>query len=191
MLIPTWPCRQCGKPHTEHPLRYPRLLPDLEHIARVCRQKDFVAHIPKRAISLRAPWVYAILHLGKDIENRSLSFPKRPGWYWLHASLFGGGPATMAAETEAMVTMANRAEAGYHPVKTTTLNAMRGNICGIVQIIGHTTESTSPWFVGPLGLTLGERVALPTLVPAKGALGLWRVQPETLEQLRVVVKGDA
>lgn len=38
------------------------------------------------AISLYAPWAWAILHLGKDVENRSLGFPRVNGWVWLHCS---------------------------------------------------------------------------------------------------------
>lgn len=50
------------------------------------------------AISVRAPWAWALMFGGKDVENRSPSFPMRfrgapvLGDVWVHASLWPGGP---------------------------------------------------------------------------------------------------
>jgi hypothetical protein len=38
-----------------------------------------------KALSIKQPWVHAILHEGKDIENRSWQRSFR-GWLALHAS---------------------------------------------------------------------------------------------------------
>jgi len=43
---------------------------------------------PWRALSIRQPWAYAILHLGKDIENRPWRTNFR-GPLLIHASLKG------------------------------------------------------------------------------------------------------
>jgi len=39
-----------------------------------------------KAISIRAPWWWCILHAGKRIENRHLGFPRYTGPILLHAS---------------------------------------------------------------------------------------------------------
>jgi hypothetical protein len=47
-------------------------------------------------LSLHAPWLWAIMHAGKDIENRGPTFPRRfrgqpvVGDVWLHASKWPG-----------------------------------------------------------------------------------------------------
>lgn len=74
--------------------------------------------LPQLAISVHAPWAWALLYGGKDVENRSPSFPMRHrgdpvlGEVWLHASLWPGrGPlrdfsdakAAFVAEGQRMV----------------------------------------------------------------------------------------
>ncbi len=54
--------------------------------------------LPTRAISLHAPWAWALMFAGKDVENRSCRQPGKPGGYtfpsnvlgrvWVHASLW-------------------------------------------------------------------------------------------------------
>jgi len=47
--------------------------------------------LPTRAISLHAPWAWALMR-GKDVENRSRGFPKTvTGRVWVHASLGSTG----------------------------------------------------------------------------------------------------
>jgi hypothetical protein len=74
--------------------------------------------LPRLAISVHAPWAWALLYGGKDIENRAPNFPMRHrgapvlGDVWLHASLWPGrGPlrdfsdakAAFVAEGQRMV----------------------------------------------------------------------------------------
>lgn len=144
-------------------------------------------HQISRAISLYAPWVWAILHAGKDIENRSLRFPRRTGWVWLHASKFGASIWDMDYEAQEMIYTAKRA--GYDKdaagrLTLGMLQEMRGHILGAVEIVGHATETTSPWHVpGQLGLKLGKRFAIHNPVSARGALGFWAVPNDVLDEL--------
>src|SRR5690606_6789204 len=97
-MIPDWPCHYCGEPYEAHKA-------GAHDLSRECQGKrlGFAPVVPERAISLHAPWVDAILRLGKDIENRALNFPRQTGWFWLHASLFGKSPEQMNREVAAMV----------------------------------------------------------------------------------------
>jgi len=61
-----------------------------------------------------------------------------------------------------------------NPPTVEHLLSLRGQICGAVEVLGRVTSSRSLWFVGPTGLQLGRRFALPKLVPAVGALGVWK-----------------
>jgi hypothetical protein len=129
------------------------------------------------AISLYAPWVWAILHLGKDVENRSLGFPLRKGWVWLHASKTLSRPKMLEemACVEYMAGLAGKSSMVDADFSLPRLQAMQGHIIGAVEVTGKVLESTSPWFVGPAALTLGRRLLLPQPIATKGALGIWPV----------------
>ena len=134
------------------------------------------------AISLYAPWAWAILHLGKDVENRGLYFPAYQGWVFLHASKTLTRPK-MVAEMAAVERMAGRAGKSsmvQADFSVDRLMAMQGHIVGLVELTGKVLSSESPWFVGPAGLTLGRRMTLVTPVPAKGALGIWRAPADVI-----------
>jgi hypothetical protein len=144
--------------------------------------------MPNRALSLYAPWCVAILRLGKDIENRNWRSCAFRGDFWIHASLFGAarGMADMMDEWESVKGIAREAGASFDgcPTKLGELMAMRGHIVGRARVVDAMNESGSPWFCGPLGLVLADPVPLAVPVPAKGALGFWRVPAPVLEQLK-------
>ncbi len=150
--------------------------------------------IPTRVLTLYAPWLYAILHFGKDIENRGRSFPgpSKPEWVWLHASKSQTERQTLD-EFYAVEGMTYRAH-GYYPQGQLALHDllnMRGRVCGLVEIGPKVLTSASPWFVGSAGLPLGARVALP--VPSQiinGALGLWSL-PDGIGAELAAQAGDA
>lgn len=53
---------------------------------------------------------------------------------------------------------------------------LRGGIIGSVDVLGVTSKSSSPWFMGPRGLMLKD--AKPCeFVPSVGALGLFKWAP--------------
>lgn len=139
------------------------------------------------AISLYAPWAWAILHWNKRVENRHRNFPRQHiGPVWLHASLFGKKPEDMLDEWHSVQAMAERA-GEPKPERGVTLQNlldMRGKIVGRVNVTGYVDESPSGWFVGPTGLVLSDPIEVPEMVPCRGALGLWRVPESVLAELR-------
>ena len=85
-----------------------------------------------KALSIKQPWVHAILRQGKNIENRSWTTAYR-GWLALHAS---GRP-----RRDAIFPPGIRA-ADLHEVDYSA-------ICGVAQIVDVVTNSRSKWFWHP------------------------------------------
>jgi len=157
-----------------------------------------VTELPVRVLSLWAPWCWAILHAGKDIENRMRSFPRSfVGEFWLHASLWPGTrkPLSRGKQEElieqfqAALAMSGKPRDAFPPLTLGDLDGMRGKIVGRVTVTGYVEESASPWFVpGSLGLQLTRPHALREPVSAVGAQGWWFATPDEMQQLRDAAK---
>ncbi|MFD7667764.1 hypothetical protein [Streptomyces sp. NPDC059788] len=125
-----------------------------------------------RGITIKQPWVTAILHGGKRVENRPRSWA--PGWRLLHA----------AAQTD-------RA-AVRDPLVARTIGGRelptRG-VLGIVRITGchtDTGEPCSPWAQPDrIHVGLDDVHVLPLPIPCGGQLGPWRVPLPVFEQILV------
>lgn len=125
-----------------------------------------------KAISIRQPWVWAILFAGKDIENRD--WPTRyRGPILIHAS-----KGMTRYEYEACLATCHRISE-THPFPPGLAmpgfdELQRGGIVGQVEIVDCVSESPSPWFFGRYGFVLRNPKLLP-FRPLKGALGLFDV----------------
>lgn len=123
---------------------------------------------PDIAISVRQPWAWAIIHAGKDIENRSAGAVQymRPltGRRAIHASK----GMTKSEYDDAKEFMRS---IGVHCPDAGEL--LRGGIIGSVEIVGAVKESESRWFFGPRGLVLRDPQPC-KFVPSVGALGYFR-----------------
>ena len=135
-----------------------------------------------KALSIRAPWWWFILHGGKDIENRSWPTTYR-GPVLVHASKWWS-LRDVAEDTETAVRM-NRAADGPRgaSVSFRDMRDSGGNIVGRVEIIDCVTESRSPWFFGEYGFVLANPVAFDTPIPCKGMLGFFSVPDNVKERL--------
>lgn len=159
-----------------------------------------MSELPTRALSLYAPWAWAIICAGKDVENRNwfaagrgfFGDAKFRGSFWIHASLFGGDRGRKLEDLEdeisSMLDMARDAgcDSGTPAEVLQWCLGARGKIVGSARVTGAVSASSSPWFVGPMALTLAEPVASRLQVPVRGALGFWTVSPDVLAQLREV-----
>lgn len=136
-----------------------------------------------RALSIRQPWVWAILHAGKLIENRHWHCHYR-GPVWLHASKWWNEREVRECLQEDVyptatvtgVTLSMSIDEALREVR-----AQLGGIVGRARIVGCIQGSRSPWFMGAHGFVLADVVALPRLIPCRGALGLFDV-PSDVEQ---------
>jgi hypothetical protein len=122
-----------------------------------------------KAISIRQPWAWAILHAGKDIENRDRRWNLR-GRIVVHAS------ATMTrAEMAAIDDIASFTGLKVPIVADFRAGGLLGALIGTVEIIDCVREYPSRWLFGPFGLVLREPRSFKTPIPYKGALGVMDV----------------
>lgn len=164
------------------------------------------------ALSLRQPWAFAVLHLGKRIENRtSWRSCKYRGPIWIHAAKW---PRASLDELEAKPDRADiaeyldavdamlemRAKTDHVLDGTVTHRKLlehRGGVVGratIVDVIsgpidlaravkvGIVAPSQSAWHMGGFALVLDDVRPVP-FVECKGALGLFGVSPAIAEKL--------
>lgn len=114
--------------------------------------------LPELAISVRQPWAWAIIHAGKDIENRSwhsrkparrhLPIGKR---ICIHAAQ--GMTKAEYEDGAELITKLHGSCAKPHEL-------VRGGIIGTVLVKGGLTHSHSPWFFGPFGIVLADPQAV-------------------------------
>ncbi len=135
-----------------------------------------------KALSVRAPWWWAILHLGKDIENRE--WPTRlRGRILLHASTW----YVERDVREDINCIDGIVRAGMDDLLADdnpreVFSRSAGCIVGSVEIVGCVTQSQSPWFYGKYGFLLRDPVAFLEPIPVKGALGFFDVPDSLLEE---------
>jgi hypothetical protein len=137
--------------------------------------------LPKLALSVRQPWAWAILHAGKDIENRS--------WQAVNHGLRQRGRIAIHAakgmtrdEYEDARDFIDRT--GSCCLCPDAVNLERGGIIGSVEVIDVVSESSSPWFFGPRGLVLRDPQPCP-FIPAVGQLGYFewkRAEPSIVPE---------
>ena len=138
----------------------------------------FVDKLPARALSIRAPWWWFILHGGKDIENRD--WPTRfRGTVAIHASKWWS-LEQVAFDSETAVhcriqanTPSTRAETTYRQMRD-----VGGCLVGTVDIVDCVTKSDSPWFFGNYGFVLANPNPLAVPVSCKGALGFFAIDSD-------------
>jgi hypothetical protein len=148
-----------------------------------------------KALSIRQPWAWAILHAGKDVENRDWYTPFR-GKFAIHAAK----GMTKDEYREAMAYIRHRFVANVlrNPV-TVQLGEgrlslasgelvtpgfseiTRGAIVGVAYVTDCVQACNSPWFQGLWGFEIENVIALPEPIPCKGALGFWDA-PEVIVQ---------
>tara|TARA_R110002012_G_C11673164_1_gene613290 strand:+ start:4579 stop:5049 length:471 start_codon:yes stop_codon:yes gene_type:complete len=134
--------------------------------------------LPALAISIRQPWAWAIVHAGKDIENRSWSTKFR-GRVCVHAAqgMTKGEYADASSFITSTLVSAPSQEwlLKWHGVCAAPYIVKRGGIIGTVEIVDCVAESESPWFFGRYGFVLRDPEPV-EFIQVKGALGFfdWR-----------------
>lgn len=136
-----------------------------------------------RAISVRQPWAHAIIHGGKDIENRGRATGHR-GLVLIHASAgMERGEFDRAAGF-----MVDRGLVGPWADGMRYRAVDRGGIIGAAELIACVRESDSPWWMGPVGLVLRDARPLP-FTPCRGTVTpmCWEVPASVAESLSGLV----
>lgn len=125
-----------------------------------------------KALSVRQPWAWLIVHGGKDIENRTWRTDYR-GPLLIHASAFRHCEQDLAALRWIRLRFGNLHGFSDMPLLR---RLERGGIIGRVFLQGCVREDSSPWFEGPWGWQLSRPEALP-FQAMKGSLGLFEATP--------------
>ena len=134
-----------------------------------------------KALSIRAPWWWFILHGGKDIENRDWSARYR-GPVLIHASKWWSLKRVEEEATFAECLV--RAGEGSGRITYRKMRDAGGCIVGRAEIVDCVTQSDSPWFAGEYGFVLANPVAFAKPVPCKGMLSFFTVPEEVLAQIK-------
>ncbi|GGZ31810.1 hypothetical protein [Asticcacaulis endophyticus] len=133
--------------------------------------------LPHFALSIRQPHAYAIMHLGKDIENRNWKArTELPLDICIHASL-GMKREDMSDAFEFIDKAAPLGSPREHLRRQNKIltDARFGGIVAVATITEIVTEDDSPWFQGRYGYRLAN-VSPVKFIPLVGALGFfnWR-----------------
>ena len=130
-----------------------------------------------KAISIRQPYAWLILHAGKTVENR--------GWLTTYrgALLVHTGKMMTREDYADGLAMTQRFCPSVSLPAPDTLPL--GGIVGQVTLIDCVQASDSPWFFGRYGFILANPLLYRPL-PCRGFLGLFEVPDALLAQLEVV-----
>lgn len=126
-----------------------------------------------KALSIRQPWAWAIIHAGKDIENR--------GW----TTRFRGRFLVHAAKGLAHCEYDNAADTIHDIVGKWAVphfdELQRGGIIGSVELVDCVVGCKSPWFFGPYGFVLANPQPLP-FQSMRGTLGFFNPPGEPYKE---------
>ena len=126
-----------------------------------------------KALSIRQPWAWLIIHGGKDIENRSWHTKYR-GRFLVHAS-----QGMTCGEYDEALDLVHDIGSMELYQRFPSFNALqRGGIIGSVELVDSLDTSYSPWYMGQKAFLLRDPKPLP-FTPFKGPLSFFEV-PEGL-----------
>lgn len=167
-----------------------------------------------KGLTVIQPWPWAICYWGKPVENRTWAPPAAliGERFAIHAGKLPGPRASGAFGGSAWAEVASAIESidaeGLIPVGAPTLTPAHmfcasSAIVATVRLAGWVTPNPhhyrtasiddgqrvrnaarSPWFSGPIGWVLADKVVLPTPIPCRGAQGLWTVPPDVGVRVR-------
>ena len=132
-----------------------------------------------KALSVRQPWAWLIIHGGKDVENRTWTVGTR-GRILIHAAK--GMSRVEYLDAVDFVDMIRKRWIPGLPTVPAFEALERGGVIGSVEIVdvdslddwsGRFGPRWSPWFTGPYGWRLKNPMAVP-FEAGRGSLGLFQ-----------------
>lgn len=131
------------------------------------------ADIPEIALSVRQPWAWALIHGGKDVENRTkIAITNGRMTAQQRISIHASKGMTRDEYESAARFIEN--EIGIGCPRPDEL--IRGAIIGTIDVIDIINNSDSKWFFGPWALEVEFPHAIEP-IPAVGALGFFKWKP--------------
>jgi hypothetical protein len=123
------------------------------------------------ALSIRQPWAWAIVHAGKDVENRDWPTDLR-GRFFIQAAK--GMSGLEYREFRAFYEDTIRTRQPELPPCPLIKDLDRGGIIGTAELVDCVRDHASPWFTGKYGFVLANATPLP-FRPLTGQLGFFKV----------------
>lgn len=117
-----------------------------------------------KALSVRQPWAWAIIHGGKDVENRAWPTSYR-GEIYIHA------PAGLDRLAYSVMLAIQKTFGREGP---SVFDLHSNGIIGKVKLIDCVQSSTSKWFSGPYGFVFANPEPI-EFIPMKGTLGIFNI----------------
>lgn len=118
-----------------------------------------------KALSIRQPWAWLIIHGGKDVENRTWHTKLR-GRFLVHAAKGMTWDEYRWARSFAELYGCKNLPAFEE--------LQRGGIIGSVELVDSVETSSSPWYMGEKAFVLRDPQPLP-FIPMKGRLGFFDI----------------
>lgn len=144
-----------------------------------------------KALTVQQPWAWAIVHGGKDVENRTQA--------WSHRGTFAVHAGARLSDRGADSPLVQRAMGDAMRADQLPIDLVFGAVIGVVDLVGaHTAHEgccDSEWGEQAydehggrtrrdiVHLELEQPRALVEPVPCRGALGLWTLPQEVLDQV--------
>lgn len=141
-----------------------------------------------RILTVRQPWAWAIIHGGKDVENRVRNIAgSYRGPIAIHAALSQGTKWEFAAAWADVESLSGQ----RWPADQNVLGAIIG-LVDLVDVAVPPVFSTSRWAEeGAHHLVLKNPRPLTEPIPFKGALGLRRLDEKTIAQIKAQLESES
>lgn len=144
-----------------------------------------------KALTLRHPWPWAILCMGKRIENRTwapLPSQLRPGErFVIHGGKMPSGDHLVdVAQIATDLLSRFGVPAGVDDV--CLADVIRTGIVAVVTYKGVVYRSDDPWFEGPKGWVIDEVDPVDPPFECRGSQGLWDAPADFVPPLRILNK---
>lgn len=139
-----------------------------------------------KALTLRHPWAWAILH-GKDVENRTWARHSHVGHFVaIHGGKYQDNNAYKDEIKESLYWMHMQGILSREALKgLSPWDVLPEGIIAVAKLKKIVQDSPSPWAADrQYHWCLTDVVKLPKAVPCKGSQGLWELPQDVLLQVR-------
>ncbi len=148
------------------------------------------------ALTTYQPWVHAIFHCGKDVENRDWPTKFR-GTLAIHAAKKEPRDEYVFVQQRIADDIKGYGKSPFGELPSSE-SLPRGAIVGLVEVVDCVThwngdnppsgstldpKCSSYWFVGDYGFVLRSPRLLPTPIPCRGYQGFWKVSDDIRAQI--------
>jgi len=130
-----------------------------------------------KALSIRQPWAWLIIHGGKDIENRSWHTKYR-GRFLVHAA-----QVMTRKDYYNCNQFAERIGVRIPPFE----DLQRGGIIGSVELVDSVNSHKSPWYMGEKAFVLRDPKPI-SYRPLNGKLGFFDVPDEIFSASHIMAE---